>query len=148
MCKCRKCANRKGNLYGDAVVSGLRSVVDAARAACNQHLKLSALTVVGGIAASDRKAHAAFDRIASETIFADGDHASIAFEISNRFGPAAVFAFETKDDRWLDKSVFDQLQRLCPEVTIVRVMHQGGSNERQFELPLGDSLVKYPKIVF
>ena len=121
---CNLCS-RVGTRYADQLPVPHRLIVDVARRACNAPvLHEPHPEVIGGVAFSAKPNPLFIDNISGMILWGD-DFKDTGREVA--ISPIAVLAFETRDDRWPDRSLFEQLEALSPKAHILRILHRNGN---------------------
>ncbi len=124
---CNLCS-RVGTRYADQLPVPHRLIVDVARKACNSPiLRDSHLGVIGGIAISAKPNPLFIDNISGRTLCVEDLHSRESHELMAMLSPISVLAFETRDDRWPDRSLFEELEVLSPKAHVLRILHRNGN---------------------
>ncbi len=119
---------RVGARYADQLPVPHRLIVDVARRVCNAPVhRDSHLSVIGGIALSAKPNPLFVDDISGRTLCVDDCHGRQSHESLATLSPVAVLAFETRDDRWPARSLFEELETLSPKAHVLRILHRNGN---------------------
>ncbi len=124
---CDFCA-RVGARYADQLSVPYRLIVDVARRACNSSPdRDSGSRVVGGIAISVKSKPQYTDTISARTLSLNPSQLGQPSVSEAIVPPVAVLAFETLDDSWPDRTVFEQLKAINPSAVVLRILHRNGN---------------------
>jgi hypothetical protein len=116
---CNLCS-RVGTRYADQLPVPHRLIVDVARRACNAPVLREPHP--------DAKPNPLFiDNISGRTFWVDDFQLDEGRESLAATSPIAVLAFETRDDRWPDRSLFEELVTLSPKAHVLRILHRNGN---------------------
>jgi hypothetical protein len=124
---CNLCL-RVGTRYADQLPVPHRLIVDVARRACNAPALRDAHSgVIGGIAISAKPNPLFIDNISGRTLWLDELQVREHHESVAAISPISVLAFETRDDRWPDRSLFEELEAFSPNAHVLRILHRNGN---------------------
>ena len=126
---CKICS-RIGNRYADQLTISHRFVVDAARRACNfPKGEITNLMRFGGLSFARLKEPTLADSIDARTLIAATANPQLrdVRDSSALASPIMIFAFETLNDEWPDRSIFEELLVVGPNAVIMRILHRTGN---------------------
>jgi hypothetical protein len=129
---CNLCVRKIGNGYADNIMTKFRPVIDAARSAARPRADLN-IPAIGGIAASKSGAVLFTDDIVRESM-TDSNQADAMSRMFDRCPEIGLFAFESLNNGWLQREVFELLRERSPNAVIMRINRQNG-NVQFWDLP-------------
>jgi hypothetical protein len=121
---CKLCDRKIGNGYAAGIMSQFRPAIDVARKAARP--TNSNITAIGGMAVS-RDPKLKFDDVVEVATLSTTDQIAAVRELLGRCREFTLVVFETIDNSWPQREVFDLIRARSPEAQMLRINCHNGN---------------------